>query len=193
MSERETPIIETERFVLRPLMREDAEALFPTLGDEEQCRYLTRAHFSSVEDLAAWLCDPDWNGRSWSAIDRTNKQLVARVVSVPVSEGVEEIGYITAIERRGEGISYECASALVGRLFGTEGLHRVIAGTDPRNHASNSLLEKLGFRREAHYIEGVKTHIGWCDEYYWGLLAREWRSRKGLSAEPDQVGSESET
>ena len=32
------PAIETERFTLRPLVRGDAAALYPTLSDEAQCR-----------------------------------------------------------------------------------------------------------------------------------------------------------
>lgn len=174
----ELPTLESPRFILRPLMREDAEALFPTLGDEEQCRYLTRGHFTSVENLAQWLCDPEWNGRSWSAIDPLTEQLVARIVAVPVAEQVEEIGYITAVERRGQGIAEECASTLIDHLFAVEGVHRITAGTDPRNDASNRILQNLGFRREAHYVESIKTHTGWCDEYYWGLLAREWREHQ---------------
>lgn len=172
-----TRTLETERFTLRKLVREDAAALLPTLGDPEQCRYLTSAHFGSEEELGDWLCDPEWGGRSWSAIDRASGEMVARVVAVPAGEATSEIGYITVAHRRGEGIAEECAARLVRYLFAEEGHHRLTAGTDPRNIASNRVLEKLGFRREAHYLESIETHIGWCDEYFWGLLAREWREK----------------
>jgi len=67
--------------------------------------------------------------------------------------------------------------SFVKHLFEAEGHHRVTANTDPRNGPSNALLRKLGFRQEAHLRESIKTHIGWCDEYWWGLLAREWQAR----------------
>ena len=169
-----TPTLETERFVLRKLVRDDAEALFPTRSDPEQCRYMLSAAFPSVDALADWLCDPEWAGRSWSAIDKSSGELAARIVAVPGDNQTAEIGYITAAHRQGEGIAFECSLRLLRQLFEVERHHRVIAGTDPRNTASNRILEKLGFRREAHYRQSVKTHEGWCDEYYWAMLASEW-------------------
>lgn len=173
----DTPTIETERFVMRKLVRDDTSALYPTLSDADQCRYLTRAEFATPSELADWLCDPDWNGRSWSAIDKWTGNLAARIVAVPGEDQTAELGYITVADRQGEGIAFECAQRLMKHLFEVENHHRITAGTDPRNEASNRLLEKLGFRREAHYVQSVKTHIGWCDEYYWGMLASEWRER----------------
>ena len=172
-----TPILETARFMMRPLVREDAAALFPTLSDPENCKFLLRAPFETIGELGDWLCDPDWNGRTWSAIDKETQELAARVVAVPAADQVTEIGYITAVNRSGEGIASECTARLVEYLFEEEGYHRLTAGTDPRNEASNAILRKLGFRLEAHLRESVKTHMGWCDEYLWGLLASEWNER----------------
>ncbi len=160
---------------MRKLVKDDTPALWPTLSSDEHCRYLTRAPFVSLQELEGWLCDPNWNGRSWSAVDRETGEVAARLVAVPAGEATTEIGYITVADRQGQGIASECARSLIAHLFEDEGHHRLIAGTDPRNEASNALLARLGFRREAHMLESCKTHLGWCDEYYWGLLKREWR------------------
>lgn len=170
-----TPTLETERFILRPLVRADAEALYPTLSDPEQCLYMLRAAFSSLDELNDWLFDRDWDGRSWGAVDRETRELVARIVAVPAGEVQSEIGYTTMSHRRGEGIAVECSRRLIDYLFAEESHHRVTAGTDPRNAASNRVLEKLGFRREAHHIQSIKTHLGWCDEYCWAQLRSEWQ------------------
>lgn len=172
-----TPTLETERFILRPLERSDASALFPTMSDPEQCRYLLDPAFTDLETLEDWLCDAGWDGRSWSAIDRANGEVVARVVAMPRGERIAEVGYTTVVHRQGERIAEECMRRLLKQLFEAEGHHRVYASTDPHNVASNRLLEKLGFRLEGHYLESVHTHEGWCDEYFWGLLAREWHGQ----------------
>ena len=172
-----TPILETERFILRPLVRDDAEALFPTLSDPEQCRYLWQGAFETVETLGDWLCDPDWNGRSWGAIEPESGRFAARLVAVPTSERQSEVGYMVAKDSQGAGIATECTARLMHYLFEEEDHHRITASTDPRHLASNRILEKLGFRREAHFIQNAKTHLGWCDEYYWAVLASEWNSR----------------
>lgn len=175
-SELNTPILETERFILRPLVREDAEALFPTLSDPEECLYLWQGAFESVEALADWLCDREWEGRSWSAIDRESGEFAARIVAVPSSERQSEVGYIVAKHAQGGGIATGCVARLCDYLFEEEDHHRIIGSTDPRNIASNRVLERLGFRREAHFLQNGKTHLGWCDEYVWAVLASEWRS-----------------
>ncbi len=169
-----TPVLNTERFVLRPIEPADAAALFPTLSDEAQCRYLTRAAFATIKELEAWLFDPDWDGRTWIATDRTDGAAAARLVAVPVAQGVAEIGYITVKQHQGHGIAGECAAAMITHLFGAEQLHLVTAETDPRNTASNALLERLGFTRKAHLRRSVQTHIGWCDELKWELRRCDW-------------------
>ncbi|WP_394727326.1 GNAT family N-acetyltransferase [Altererythrobacter sp. GH1-8] len=173
-----TPTLETERFILRPLVREDAEAFYPTLSDPEQCAFLLQPAFSSIDQLADWLCDREWDGRSWTAVDRENDECVARLVAVPAGDQQSGIGYITAAHRQGEGIAKECAGELMRYLFEAEQHHRLTAGTDPQNSASNRVLEKLGFRREAHFVKSVKTHMGWCDEYIWALLRSDWQARQ---------------
>ncbi len=172
-----TPKLETDRFTMRTLVQDDAAALFPTLSDPAQCRFLLRPAFETIDELADWLCDPDWNGRSWSAIDRETGEVVARIVAVPAGDRQSEVGYTTVAHRQGEGIAEECTRRLVEYLFEDENHHRLTAGTDPRNTGSNRVLEKLGFRREAHCLQSVKTHEGWCDEYFWALLGSEWRDR----------------
>ena len=173
-----TPVLETERFVMRPLEEGDTAALFPTLSSEQHCRYMLRPPFETEEALAAWLFDPGWDGRTWIAVDRTTGDVAARVVAVPTAPQIAEIGYITLAGRHGQGVAGECAARLVDHLFAEEGHHRLSAGTDPRNLASNAVLARLGFTREAHLRESVKTHMGWCDEYLWGLLAKDWRERR---------------
>ena len=162
---------------MRKLVREDTAALFPTLSDPEQCKYMLSPAFETEEKLADWLCDPDWKGRSWSAIERSSGNLVARLVAVPCEHETVELGYITVKDRQGEGIAFECSQRLLKQLFEEENHHRVFAVTDPRNGGSNRLIEKLGFRREAHFVENIRTHIGWCDEYYWAMLKSEWDQR----------------
>lgn len=175
MSALDTPVLETDRFRLRPIEAADSKVLFSTLSDESQCRYLTRAAFGTIEELDAWLFDPDWNGRTWIAVDRQSGAPAARLVAIPIAEGIAEIGYITVAQHQGQGVAKECTLALVAHLFQAEKLRRITAETDPRNTASNALLERLGFTREAHLRQSVKTHIGWCDEYIWGLLRSDWQ------------------
>lgn len=182
----DVPILTTPRFTLRPLERADAAALFPTLSDEAQCLYLSRERFASEEELWGWLAEPGWPGLTWIAVETHGAnagQTVARLVAVPrlpqdPAGPVYEIGYITVMDRQGEGIASECARALIAHLFtlplSEGGARKLTAEVDVRNTPSVKLLEALGFTREAHYREHDSTHIGLCDIYWYGLLRREW-------------------
>jgi len=167
---RDVPTLTTDRFALRPLQRGDEHALFPTLSDEEQCRFLTRPVFESPEELWDWLAEPGWNGRTWIAVDGEGR-VAARVVAVPTHDPrIEEIGYIVCKDRQRAGIAREVSGALITQLF-AEGMRKITAETDTRNTGSIALLESLGFTREAHLREHEVTHTGLCDLYLYGLLA----------------------
>ena len=171
------PVLQTERFTLRPLRAGDEQALFPTLSDEAQCLYLSRPAFTSPEELWGWLAAPDWPGLTWIAEDGEG-QVAGRFVAVPAhEEGVLEIGYITCIDRQGEGVARECTAALVDHLLNT-GTRKLIAEVDVENTPSIRLLERLGFTREALFREHETTHKGLCDVAVYGLLASDSRRSK---------------
>jgi RimJ/RimL family protein N-acetyltransferase len=168
-------VINTARTTLRPILRDDAAALFPTLSDEAHCRYSSRGAFADEEDLADWLVDPDWTGRTWVAIERASGELVGRFILVPTSEiGMSEIGYITVAKWQGRGIARECVSALISHAFAVEGQRRLVANIDAENIASIALIERLGFQREGRLREHETTHKGRCDILVYGLLRHEW-------------------
>jgi len=167
------PTLSTERFTMRALQRGDEHALFATLGDPEQCLYLTRPAFASPQELWGWLADPDWPGRSWIAGDGDGAVAGRFVASAAHADDVFEIGYIVCTDRQGAGVARECTSALIAHLW-SENSHpptrKLTAEVDARNTASIRLLERLGFTREAHLREHEETHIGMCDVYWYGLL-----------------------
>jgi hypothetical protein len=53
-------------------------------------------------------------------------------------------------------------------------LHRVIAITDVENFASFRMLDRLGFRREGHFVENLIFKGQWSSEYYYAMFEREW-------------------
>lgn len=172
-------LIETERFTLRPLVRSDTSALFATLSDETQCRYLSRGAFADEEELANWLCDPDWNGRSWVAIDRASGDVTGRFVLVATEEsGMSNLGYITVTQWQGQGVARECVAALITLAFEAESQRRLIAEVDAENAASIALIERLGFLQEGWLRQHETTHTGICDLLIYGLLRHEWSAHK---------------
>ena len=91
-----------------------------------------------------------------------------------------KIGYTLARSFWGCGYAHEAVSALLSEfVFHTQklNLHRMVAECDVENIASWKLLEKLGFRREAHFVESIFFKGKYGSEYHYGILGKEWRGR----------------
>ena len=169
-----TPTLQTPRFTCRPLQPSDEDALWLAFSNPQVMRYWARGPFADRAEFHDYLFDRKWGGRTWIAEPLEGGSPVFRMVAGSPAEQIAEIGYMLVPGHTGQGIARECVSALITHLFRTENFHRIFADVDPRNTPSNRLLEKLGFTREAHLREAMKTHIGWCDTWLWGLLADEW-------------------
>jgi RimJ/RimL family protein N-acetyltransferase len=87
-----------------------------------------------------------------------------------------ELGVTMSPTHQGQGLATEALDSVIGYVFDQLGKHRVTAVTDAENHAAASLFRRLGFRREAHYVENVWFKGAWGSEYLFALLRREWEA-----------------
>jgi len=90
-----------------------------------------------------------------------------------------ELGYALAVEQQGRGLMHEALVAVLDWAFGPLALHRLEADADPRNLPSLRTLERLGFTREGTLRERWIVAGEISDTAMYGLLAREWRERRG--------------
>jgi RimJ/RimL family protein N-acetyltransferase len=87
-----------------------------------------------------------------------------------------EIGITLAPEFQGKGYATEALHALLRYLFRTLDKHRVFGSVDPRNVASMALLERVGMRKEAHFVKSLWFRGEWVDDVIFAMLAEEWQS-----------------
>jgi len=85
---------------------------------------------------------------------------------------------------QGLGYGHEAMTRLLDYLFFELKLHRVHADCDVLNQAAFRSLEKLGLRREAHFVESLWFKGGWASEYWYAILDREWAERRGEPMDP---------
>ena len=88
-----------------------------------------------------------------------------------------EVGFTLAPRRQGRGFATEALEAALTLAFGSLGLHRVVAVTDARNAPAAALLERVGMRREAHFVDNVFFKGAWGSEFLFAILEREWAAR----------------
>jgi RimJ/RimL family protein N-acetyltransferase len=176
--------LETSRLTLRPFVEEDFEAVYAMRSDPEVARYLYQGPLSEEETrsrlernmaLSAWAAEGDW--LSAAAVERATGLTVGDVAFHWVSERdkTAEVGFVFDPRQQGKGFATEAARALIAWAFDEAGFHRVIGRTEARNSASARVLEKLGMRLEAHFVENEWVKDEWQSELVYAVLDREWR------------------
>jgi RimJ/RimL family protein N-acetyltransferase len=179
--------LESERLLLRPFDRADLEALHAIHSDENVARYLYNdpRSLEQTRDLlerkiagAALQGEGDW--LSAAVVVSDSGELVGDLSLLWESElhRQGEIGFVFHPAHHGRGYATEAARPFLSFAFGPLGLHRVIGRTEARNIASARVLEKLGMRREAHFVENEWVKGEWQSELVYALLAREWEARQ---------------
>jgi RimJ/RimL family protein N-acetyltransferase len=88
-----------------------------------------------------------------------------------------EIGFTLASQSQGHGYATESLTCLLDYVFRNLGKHRVIAVTDVDNHRAARVLERVGFRREGHFLQNIWFKGKWADEYLYAILREEWIQR----------------
>jgi RimJ/RimL family protein N-acetyltransferase len=146
-------VLETERLVLRRMSTEDAEFMLGLLNEPSWLRFIGDRGVRTLEDARAYILKGpvDMYGRLGFGLYVT--ELKGEGVPIGICGLVKrdfladvDIGFALLPGFWGQGYAYEAASAVME--YGKEalGLKRIVAITNPENHSSIRLLEKLGLK-----------------------------------------------
>jgi RimJ/RimL family protein N-acetyltransferase len=87
-----------------------------------------------------------------------------------------DIGFVFHPAYHGKSYAFEAAREMLRLGFERVGFHRIEGRCDARNGASARLMERLGMRREVHFVENAWFKREWGSELVYAILAREWRA-----------------
>ncbi len=180
--------IESPRLLLRRFADADLAAYLAYLNDPLVARYQSWESFT--ERQARELIEQQKTrepGRpgEWFTFAAELKETGALAGHVALSVKADdprqaEVGFTVAREFQGRGLAGEAAERVLEYVFEELRLHRVVAVTDCENVRSAALLERLGMRREAHFVENVWFKGAWGSEYLYAILRREWRPKRAV-------------
>jgi [ribosomal protein S5]-alanine N-acetyltransferase len=85
-----------------------------------------------------------------------------------------EIGYFVHPDYWKHGYATETARRLLAFGFGDLRLHRIFAMCDPRNTASERVMQRAGMQYEGHLRHTLLIHDGWRDSLVYSILEDEW-------------------
>jgi RimJ/RimL family protein N-acetyltransferase len=186
MSDAEFTRIESERLILRRFEHSDLAPFVAYHNDPEVAKYQSWDSFDE-RDARAFIremesAQPGVPGQ-WFQFAVESKETGGLVGDCALQvDGQEsyraEIGFTLAREHQGKGFASEAVWLLLNYAFEALGLHRVVAIADCRNKPSWALLERVGMRREGHFLENVWFKGGWSDEYLYAVLKDEWLRKR---------------
>ncbi len=149
------PVLDDGVVALRRPAPGDVDAIYAACQDPDIARFTTVPSPYERQDAVDWFerSGDNWrNGESASfvIVDATTSELLGNlgVVRFDRAQDVAEVGYLVKREARGRGVASRAVSLVASWALGDLGFGRLEMLTDVRNHASQRVAEKAGFRRE---------------------------------------------
>jgi RimJ/RimL family protein N-acetyltransferase len=174
----------TERLTLRPMTRDDLDAVW-RVRRQPACYEWLPAASVELEDLVELFDEPGRLERTLvieldgavvgDLMLRVEDGWAQREVADGAREAQAELGWVIDPAHGGRGLATEAVRELLRICFSDLGLRRVVAGCFADNTASWRLMERLGMRRELHAVsESLHRSGEWLDGYGYAMLADEW-------------------
>jgi RimJ/RimL family protein N-acetyltransferase len=177
--------LRTARLTLRPCVRGDLDALYDIQSRPDVTRYLlfdarTREQVRAVLEQRIRADGLEHDALNLAVVLSQTGAFIGDVVLFLRSREHRqgEIGYVFHPYYGGHGYATEAARVLLRLGFENYGLHRIVGRLDARNTPSARVLERLGMRREAHFVQNEFVKGEWSDEVVYAMLEHEWRAHR---------------
>jgi RimJ/RimL family protein N-acetyltransferase len=178
-------LILTERLILDELTPADAGDMFPYRADPEVCRFQSWEPMTTLEEVERFIAQintTEFNTPgTWFQIairHHETGQLLGDIAIHFLTDAPQqvELGFTISSKCQRQGYATEAVQGLLQYLFQDCEKHRVTASVDPRNHASLALLQKVGFKQEAHFRKSLWFKGEWVDDIIYAILRSEFPS-----------------
>ncbi len=182
--------IQTARLLVRRFQDGDLSAFLQYRNDPEVARYQGWDSIPEAKGLAMiqeqTKIEPGVPGLGYQfaiALKETGQLVGDCGLFVQVQDARQaQLGITLARPHQGQGLATEAVNAELDYAFINLDLHRVVATVDVENARSAALMERVGLRREGHFIKNAWFKGHWSDEYLYAVLQAEWLPRRGLPA-----------
>ncbi|MEZ4853695.1 GNAT family N-acetyltransferase [Flavobacterium sp.] len=177
------PNLTSERLNFRKLNDNDAPEILKLRGDSETMKFIPRPLATSIEDALAHIKiindKIDENSDiNWAVTLKESDKCIGIMGfyrSQPENYRTE-LGYMILPEYWGKGFVTEAVKTLLNYAFNTLQFHSIEAVIDARHLASERVLQKNGFRKEAHFVEDFFYNNEFTDTVKYGILKREYNA-----------------
>lgn len=171
------PNLETERLFLRRVVVEDVAEIFALRSNKELMKYIPKPVIKTNEEALAHIMMINekidaQESINWAITLKDDLKLIGIIghYRIKPEHFRSEIGYMLLPQYHGKGIITEAIKATLNYGFEIMKLHSVEAVIDPENFASERVLQKTGFVKEAHLKENEFYDGKFLDTVIYSIL-----------------------
>jgi Acetyltransferases, including N-acetylases of ribosomal proteins len=166
-----TPILETDRLILRPFCLEDAQEVYECWeSDPDVSKYMFWASHNDINRTIDWvkrelgkIDADDWY--RWAILSRKTGELLGTgLIYFEEEYGKFEIAYNLGKKAWGFGYATEAMRAIMNFAKADLELKEIMGRHAKENPASGKVMEKLGFR----YIKDIPYECNFGENIYEG-------------------------
>lgn len=172
--------IETKRLVLRNFNEKDVDDFFEYMSLESTAKYEDFEPFTYDECVDSIKRRMKMNNVMAVVLKENNKLIGDVNFSKDDDDPTYEIGYDFNEKFSNQGYATEACIAMVDYIFNKLNGRRVLAECNDDNIKSIKLLERIGMRREGHFIEDItfkndsENNPIYVNSYLYAILKKEW-------------------
>ena len=175
--------LSTDRLFLRPVTILDAETLYNYRSDAVTNQYQgwIPKTIDDAQNFISKVSEKIDEYDTWfqfAIISKVDGELVGDIGIhfFDVDRYQLEIGCTLAKSHHGKGFASEALVATIDYLFEDLNKQRITCSIDPQNQASIKMVERLGFRKEAHFKQSIYVDGEWYDDVVYAILKDEWKN-----------------
>ena len=176
------PLLESERLHFRKLTNEDAPQIIVLRGNPETMKFIPRPLTTTLEEAMAHINIIEEKivnneGINWAITVKGNPKFIGLIGHYRISAENHrcEMGYMILPQHQGKGYVSEAIDAVLEYGFNDLQMHSIEAVIDPENKASERVLQKNGFVKEAHILENELHDGKFWDTVIYSILKRNFR------------------
>ncbi len=171
------PILESSRLCLRAIHDGDVNEVFLLRSDKELMKFIPRPIASNLNDAADHIkmvtsIIAKNEGLNWAITEIGNDKMIGIIgfYRIKPENFRGELGYMILKQYQNKGYISEAVVKTLDYAFNTLGFNSIEAVIDPENEASERVLIKNGFRKEAHLRENEYWNGKFLDTVIYSVL-----------------------
>ena len=156
------PILKSKRLLLRDIKMSDATQILKMRSSGRINQFIRRENMREIDDSfklieKTILAYKNRQAIGWAGVLRDNNDIIGTCGfnTFDFSNLRAEIGGELSVDYWGKNIALEAVITIVKFGFNYMNLHTIEAKLSPDNRGAIFLLQKIGFKKEAHYVDRI--------------------------------------